>query len=135
MAEPRAVLEQATTIAVVGMSTDEDKASHTVPISLREAGYRIIPVHPDADEIAGEQAYASLLEVPDHVDVVEVFRPAEEAPAIARQAAQIEADALWLQLGISSDEARRIAEEAGLDYVENACMGQERSRHGITKPA
>lgn len=135
MADPRAVLEQATTIAVVGMSTDEAKASHSVPVSLREAGYRIIPVHPTAEEIAGEKAYASLQEVPDHVDVVEVFRPAEEAPAIARQAAQIEADALWLQQGIASDEARRIAEEAGLAYVEDICMGQERSRHGITRSA
>jgi predicted CoA-binding protein len=133
MAEPRAVLEQATTIAVVGMSTDEGKESHAIPISLREAGYRIIPVHPKAEEMAGEKAYASLQEVPEHVDVVEVFRPAEEAPAIARQAAQIEADALWLQLGIVSDDARRIAEEAGMAYVEDACMGQERIRHGITK--
>lgn len=133
MAEPRTVLEHATTVAVVGMSTDEDKAAHAIPISLRDAGYRIIPVHPEAEEIAGERTYASLLEIPDHVDVVEVFRPAEEAPAIARQAAQIEADVVWLQLGIVSEEAGRIAEEAGIGYVEDACMHEELTRHGIAK--
>jgi uncharacterized protein len=133
MADPQTLLERATTIAVVGMSTDEAKPSHGVPVSLRERGFRIIPVHPSAEEIAGERVYASLEEIPEQVDVVEVFRPAEEAPAIARQAAAIGASALWLQLGITSEEARRIAGEAGLDYVEDDCMHQVSQRHDIRK--
>lgn len=135
MADPRTVLEQATTVAVVGMSTDPGKAAHGVPLSLRRAGFRIIPVRPGVDEVAGERAYDSLRDIPDHVDVVEVFRPAEEAPDIAREAVEIGADAVWLQLGLTSQEARRVAEEAGLAYVEDRCMHQEQMRHGITKTA
>jgi uncharacterized protein len=135
MADPRTVLEQARTIAVVGMSTDADKASHHVPVSLRDAGWRIIPVHPEAEEIAGEPAHASLADIDGPIDVVEVFRPADEAPGIARDAVAAGAKALWLQEGITSDEARRIAEEAGLDYIEDACMLKVRTRHGLTRDA
>jgi uncharacterized protein len=132
--EPSKVLEAYRTVAVVGMSTDPDKDSHGVPLALRKAGYRIIPVHPKAQEIAGERAYPTLADVPEPVEIVEVFRPAEEAPGIAGQAVAIGAKALWLQLDIVSEEARRIAEEAGLDYVEDHCMGVERARLGIRKP-
>lgn len=137
MADPRTVLEEARTIAVVGMSTDDDKAAHNVPMDLRDHGWRIIPVHPQAEEIAGERAYPSLPDIPDdvRVDAVQVFRPPEEAPDIARQAAEIGAGALWLQLGIGSDEARQIAEDAGMDYVEDACMHQVRSRYDLRAPA
>jgi predicted CoA-binding protein len=133
MADPKTVLEQATTVAVVGMSTDFDKPAGHVPAQLRDHGFRIIPVHPEADEILGERAYPSLADVPGPVDVVEVFRPAEEAPDIARQAVAIGAKALWLQVGITSPAARGIAEDAGLDYVEDHCMGVERRRFGIEK--
>jgi predicted CoA-binding protein len=92
---------------------------------LQHRGFRIIPVNPKADEILGERAFASLLDIKERVDVVDVFRPATEAPAVARQAVEIGARALWLQLGIKSDEARSIAEAAGLDYVEDHCMGRE----------
>jgi predicted CoA-binding protein len=134
MADPKTVLEQADTVAVVGMSTDPGKPSNHIPAELRDHGFRVIPVHPGADEILGEQAYPSLADVPVPVDVVEVFRPSEEAPDIAREAVAIGAKALWLQRGITSPEARRIAEEAGLDYVEDHCMGVERRRFGIEKP-
>jgi predicted CoA-binding protein len=127
----RALLERARTIAVVGLSGDPRKAAHAIPRQLQAAGYRVIPVNPNLDEVLGERSYASLAEVPDHVDIVDVFRPAKQAPAIARQAAEIGAGAVWLQLGIESDEARRIAEAAGLDYVEDRCIGVERSRYGI----
>jgi len=127
------VLERATTVAVVGCSTDPTKAAHRIPAELADAGYTVIPVHPSAEEILGAHAYRSLTDIPDHVHLVDVFRPSEEAPAIARQAVEIGADALWLQLGIRSDEAHAIADEAGLAYVEDRCAGAERRRLGITK--
>jgi len=109
------------TIAVVGASADPTKAGHRIPAYLRRQGYHILPVNPRGGELFGERAYTSLVELDVSVDVVDVFRPAEEAPEIARQAVELGAKALWLQLGIVSPEARRIAEDAGLDYVENAC--------------
>src|SRR5437870_3563312 len=81
------------------------------------AGWRVIPVNPNADEIAGEKAYASLADVPEPIDVVEVFRPAAEAPRVTREAIAAGAKAVWLQLGIESSEARAIARDAGIDYV------------------
>jgi predicted CoA-binding protein len=127
------ILERSKVIAVVGASTNESKAAFAIPAGLQAAGFTVIPVNPSAAEIFGEKAYASLAEVPVPIDVVEVFRPPDEAPGIARQAVDVGAKALWLQKGIVSPEARRIAAEAGLDYVEDACMGVERSRYGITK--
>ncbi|HZA19895.1 MAG TPA: CoA-binding protein [Actinomycetota bacterium] len=134
MRTPRQIVEQSRTIAVVGLSTDPSKAAHAVPASLQAAGYKLIPVNPNADTVLGEKAYRSLSEITEPVDVVQVFRPAEEAPDIARAAVKIGAKALWLQLGIGSDEARGIAEAGGLDFVENRCMGVERARHDITPP-
>lgn len=122
------ILEYATTVAVVGASRDTAKPSGHIPYVLQNRGFRIIPVNPTAGEILGERTYASLLEIKAPVDVVEVFRPAAEAPIIARQAIAIGAKALWLQLDIKSDEARAIAESAGLDYVEDVCMGRESIR-------
>lgn len=133
MADPKKLLEDARTVAVVGISSDPDKPAFDVPAGLQAAGYRVVPVNPSAEEILGERAYPSLADVREPVDIVEVFRPADEAPAIARQAVEIGAKALWLQQGITSDEARRIATDGGLDYVEDLCMGIERSRHGIVK--
>lgn len=133
MSDPRSILDAATTVAVVGMSTNPNKSAYAVPAGLQSAGFRVIPVNPGADEILGEKAYPSLEEIPDPVDVVDVFRPADEAPGIARAAVAIGAKALWLQKGITSDEARAVAEDGGLAYVENLCMGVERSRYGITK--
>jgi predicted CoA-binding protein len=133
MTEPRAVLEQYRTVAVVGASADPDKEAHQIPRLLKDAGFRVIPVNPKADEIIGERAYKTLADIPAPVEVVDVFRPAAEAADVARQAVEIGAKAVWLQLGIRSEEARRIAEDAGLDYVEDRCMGAETRRHGIRK--
>lgn len=137
MSSPQEILGYARTVAVVGASENPGKSAHRIPVALAEAGFRIIPVNPTADEVFGEQAYATLADVPDDVeiDVVDVFRPSDEAPDIARQAAARGARALWLQAGITSDEARTIAEDAGMDYVEDLCMGTEQRRSGITKPA
>jgi predicted CoA-binding protein len=130
----REVLESATTIAVVGASRDPIKAGGSVPEGLQRRGFRIIPINPFADLLFGERVYPSLAEVPVKVDVVEVFRPAADAADIARQAVAIGAGALWLQLGIVSDEARRIAEEARLDFVEDECMAVTAALYEITKP-
>ena len=93
---------------------------------LLAAGYRVIPVRPrDCDEILGVPCVASLAESEEPIDLVDVFRRSEYTPDVARDAVAVGAKALWLQLGVVSDEARRIAEDAGLDYVENACTAIE----------
>ncbi len=119
------------TIAVVGASADESKAAHRVPRYLQSQGYRIVPVNPRGGKIFGESVFRSLAEIDVPVDVVEVFRPAEEAPEIARQAIAIGAKVLWLQLGIVSEEARRLAESAGLTFVMNRCMGETHELLGL----
>ena len=119
----RKIYGEVKTIAVVGASKNPAKAAHGIPAYLKREGYRIIPVNPAGGEMFGEQARASLSEIDEPVDVVDVFRPAEETPEIARQAAAIGAKVLWLQEGIHSDEAQRIAEEAGMTFVSDTCMG------------
>jgi len=127
------ILRRSRRIAAVGASRDAAKDAGRIPLELRDRGFVVIPVTPNADELWGERAYPSLLEVRGPVDVVDVFRPAEEAPEIARQAVAIGAAALWLQLEIVSDEARAIAAEAGLDFVQDRCMGRESRRLDIRK--
>jgi predicted CoA-binding protein len=131
----REILESARVIAVVGASRDPNKAGGSVPFGLQKRGFRIIPINPYADTLFGERAYRSLAEVPEKIDVVDVFRPAADAPEIARQAVAVGAKALWLQLDIRSDEARRIAESAGLDYVEDECTAVTSSLYRIKKAA
>jgi predicted CoA-binding protein len=133
MSDSRAVLEGATTIAVVGASTTPGKAAYAIPRTLLAAGYRMIPVHRTAREIHGQRAYPNLAAVPEPIDLVDVFRPAAEAPGVTRQAVAVGAKAVWLQLGIVSAEARRIAEDAGLDYIEDLCIGVEVVDLGIRK--
>jgi predicted CoA-binding protein len=119
---PQEILAGARTIAVVGASPKPWRPSHDVMRYLLEQGYDVIPVRPrDCDEVLGIPCVASLAEVGRPVDVVDVFRRAEETPAVARDAVAAGAGALWLQMGIVSDKARAIAETSGLDYVENAC--------------
>jgi len=127
------ILEQATTIAVVGASRDPNKAGGSVPAGLQQRGFRIIPINPFADQLFGERVYRSLSEVPVKIDIVDVFRPATDAPEIARQAVAAGAKALWLQLDIRSDEARRIAEAAGLDFVQDECTAVVSSLYRIRK--
>ena len=129
------ILESARTIAVVGASRDPNKAGGSVPYGLQQRGFRIIPINPYAHTLFGEKVYRSLLDVPEKIDVVDVFRPAADAPEIARQAAAVGAKALWLQLDIRSEEARRVAEAAGMDYIEDECTGVVASLHRIQKSA
>jgi predicted CoA-binding protein len=129
------ILAGATTIAVVGASRDPGKAGGSVPAGLQRRGFRIIPINPYADMLFGERVYRSLLDVPEKIDIVDVFRPAADAAEIARQAAAVGAKALWLQLDIRSDEARRIANAAGMDFVEDQCTAVIASLHSIRKTA
>lgn len=123
------------TIAVVGCSTTEGKAAHDVPAYLLDHGYDIVPVNPFADDVLGRQTYDSLSEIPadTDVDVVEVFRPDEEAPEIVDQVIDRreqcgDVTAVWLQLDIRHDEAAARAEEAGLQFVQDHCMKVEHER-------
>lgn len=130
---PQEILERTKTIAVVGASRDPSKAGGSVPFGLQRRGFRIIPINPYAESLFGERVYRSLLDVPERIDLVDVFRPAADAPEIARQAVAVGARALWLQLDIRSREARRIAEAAGLDYVEDECTAVVSALHQIRK--
>jgi predicted CoA-binding protein len=132
-AGPREILERARTVAVVGASRHPWKAAHSVPAALQACGFRIIPVNPGADELFGERVFPRLADVDVGIDVVDVFRPAAECPAVVEQAIAVAAGAVWLQLGIRSAQARALAAEAGLDYVEDLCIGVEVQRYGIHK--
>ncbi|MDB9232539.1 CoA-binding protein [Halorubrum ezzemoulense] len=126
-------LLDAETIAVVGCSTTPGKAAHDVPAYLQDRGYRVIPVNPFADEVLGEPAYDAVGDVEKEIDIVDVFRPSEEVPEIAeavreRHASRGDAGTLWLQLGISHDEAAAAAEEDGIDVVQDRCLKVEHGR-------
>ncbi|MCW5933860.1 MAG: CoA-binding protein [Fimbriimonadia bacterium] len=124
------ILGKARTIAVVGLSADPQKASHMVASYLQYEGFRVIPVNPTRDEILGMRSYPDLLSIPEPVDGVDVFRPAEECEAIARQAVEMGAKSLWLQLRIVSLRAAEIAEAGGLSVVMDKCMKIEHGRYG-----
>ena len=121
MRSPEQILADARTIALVGASPKSWRASHGVMRYLLDQGYRVIPVRPHVREVLGMRCVASLAEIDEPVDLVDVFRRAEVAPDVARQAVAAGAKAFWLQSGIVSPEARAIALENGLDYVEDAC--------------
>jgi predicted CoA-binding protein len=128
MTNPAELLRRVKRIAVVGCSASPGKDAHDVPLLMLQHGYDIIPVNPKAPEIFGVKAYKTLAEIPGPIDMVNVFRPSEETPDVARQAVAVGAKALWLQLGIANPEAKRIAEDAGLEYVENRCVKIELKR-------
>ena len=125
----RSVLTNSKTIAMVGLSPKKQRPSHFVATYLQYEGYRIIPVNPRASEILGEKAYPDLLAIPEPVDMVDVFRSADECPAIAEQAVAIGAKSLWLQLRVISPEAARIAEAGGLQVVMDRCVKMEHGRY------
>ncbi|MDP9301704.1 MAG: CoA-binding protein [Actinomycetota bacterium] len=128
--ELRALLGAVHTVAVVGLSSNHARPSYQVARYLQEHGYRIVPVNPSEDEVLGEHAYASLMDVPEDlgIEVVDVFRRAEATPEVARQAVAAGARVLWLQEGIVSEEAERIATEGGLDVIMGVCIRKVRAR-------
>lgn len=123
----KAILSGANNIAVVGLSEDPSKTSHLVSEAMQKKGYRIIPVNPNATTILGEKCYPTLADVPEPIDIVNVFRRPEHTPPIAAEAVAAGAKVLWLQLGIANDEAARIAEEGGLTVVMDRCIKVEDS--------
>jgi uncharacterized protein len=135
MRSAQQILAEATVIAVVGASRDPSKPAHSVPLQMLRYGWRIIPVNPFVDEVFGQRAYPTLADIHEPVDLVDIFRPAADAVDIVRQAVAVKAPAVWLQSGIVSAEARRIATEAELDYVEDRCLAVERAIGGLTRLA
>ncbi len=131
--EIRALLERSTTIAVVGASGNPERPSYGVMKTLQHAGFKVIPVNPKETEILGERVYASLADIPVAVDIVDVFRKAEDTPPIADEAVRIKAKAFWLQPGIVSEEAAARASAGGLVVVMDLCVGATVSRLGISK--
>ena len=123
------VLHSAKTIAIVGLSNNQLRASYFVGYYLKRHGYQVIPVNPREPEILGEKSYPSLLDVPVPVDVVNVFRAPSALPAIARDAVAIKAGALWCQFGVINDEGSRIAADAGLTVVVDRCLKVEHARY------
>lgn len=124
----RRILTECHTIAVVGLSAKWHRPSFFAAKYMQDHGYRIIPVNPNYDEILGEKCYPDLASIPESVDMVDLFQRPETTPDYARQAVAIGAKVLWLQLGITNDEARQIAEAGGLDVVEDRCIKIEHAR-------
>ena len=126
--EITAILRQAKTVAVVGISDNEARDSHKVAKYLKEHGYRMIPVNPKCREVLGETCYPGLTDVPEHIDVVDIFRNLEAIPGIVDEAIAVKADVVWMQLGLSHDVAAQKARTAGLQVVMNHCIKIEHSK-------
>ncbi|WP_415381276.1 CoA-binding protein [Halosimplex sp. TS25] len=119
----------ADTIAVVGLSSTPGKAAHDIPAYMREQGYDVIPVNPYADEIFGREPYDSLADVEESVDIVDVFRPSDEVPDIVEEAlAREDVETVWLQLGITNEEAGERVEDADRNFVQDRCLKVEHQR-------
>lgn len=121
------ILQASETVAVVGLSDRPDRVSYMVSQAMQAKGYRIIPVNPNAESILGEKCYATLNDIPEKVDIVNVFRRPEHTPPIAEEAVAIGAKTFWLQLGISSEEAAQIAAQGGLNVIMDRCIKVEDS--------
>jgi uncharacterized protein len=133
--ELKQLLSDTTTIAMVGASSNPDKTSYGIMQKLQSVGYRVIPVNPRESEVLGERAYPSLIDVPERIDIVDVFRRAEDTPGIADEAVTIGAKALWLQTGIASEDAAARARAGGLIVVMDSCIGATHSRLRVPKKA
>jgi predicted CoA-binding protein len=123
------VLHNAKTVAIVGLSKNELRASHFVGYYLKRHGYRVFPVNPREPEILGEKSCRSLLDVPVHVDIVNVFRSPDALPAIAADAVKIGAGTLWCQFGVINEEGARIAEAGGVTVIMDRCIKVEHARY------
>jgi len=116
------ILKRSKTIAVVGLSSNPMRPSHEVTEYMQSAGYRTIPVNPNETEVLGEKSYARLEDVPEKIDLVDIFRRAEHVPEVVESAIRVGANVVWMQLGIESEEAAEKARAAGLAVVEDACI-------------
>ena len=124
------ILAGTKTIAVVGISDKPDRPSHLVAKYLQERGYRVIPVNPLVTEVLGEKAYRSLSEVPERIDLVDVFRKSADVPEIAEEAVRVGARFFWMQEGVESDRAREILDAAGIPWVMDRCVKKELAKRG-----
>lgn len=124
----RRLISGARTVAIVGLSSNELRPSHFVGYYLQRHGYRVVPVNPRETSVLGQPSYPSLTDVPDHIDVVDVFREPAAVPTIAAEAVAIGAGALWLQFGVISEAGAQIARDGGLDVVMDRCMKIEHAR-------
>jgi len=124
------ILSGLKTVAVVGISDKPDRPSHAVAKYLQGRGYRVIPVNPNLTEVLGEKAYKSLEEIPERVDLVDVFRKSADVPEIAEEAVRIGARFFWMQEGVESDRAREILDAAGIPWVMDRCMMKELEKRG-----
>jgi predicted CoA-binding protein len=122
------ILEQSKTIAVVGLSSNPSRASYEVTEYMQSVGYKIIPVNPNETEVLGEKSYARLEDVPEKIEIVDVFRRAEDVPLVVESAIRVGAKVVWMQLGIENAEAAERARAAGLIVVEDACVLVEHRR-------
>ena len=123
------ILRSAKTVAIVGLSNNRLRASYFVGFYLQRHGYQIIPVNPRETEILGQTCYPSLRDVPEHVDIVNVFRAPDALPDIAREAVEIGADALWCQFGVINEEGAQIAEDGGVTVIMDRCLKVEHARY------
>lgn len=124
------ILSGSKTVAVVGISDKPDRPSHVVAKYLQERGFRVIPVNPMLTEVLGEKAYKSLTEIPERIDLVDVFRKSENVPPIAEEAVRIGARFFWMQEGVESDRARDILDAAGIPFVMDRCVKKELAKRG-----
>ncbi len=124
----RRILTDSSTVAVVGLSAKWHRPSFFVAKYLLDHGFTVVPVNPNYDEVLGQKCYPDLASIPQSVDIVDLFQRPQTAPGYARQAIAIGARVLWLQLSVTSEEARRIAEDGNLEFVENKCVKIEHGR-------
>ncbi len=128
IATVRRILSENKTLAVVGLSANESRPSFFAAKYMQDHGYRVIPVNPRYDEVLGEKCYPDLESIPDPVDIVDVFQRSEVVLPIAQSAVSIGAKVLWLQLTVMNDDARKLAQENGLDFVQDRCVKIEYAR-------
>lgn len=124
----RRILRQSRTLAIVGLSAKWHRPSFFAAKYMQEHGYRIIPVNPAYEEVLGEKCYPSLKDIPEEIDIVDCFRKSEDIEPIAKQAIEIGARVLWMQLGVTNEKAARMARDAGLEVVEDRCVKIEHGR-------
>ena len=124
----RRILKQYKTLAIVGLSANWYRPSFFAAKYMQEHGYRVIPVNPAYEEVLGEKCYPSLTEIPEKVDIVDCFRKSEDIEPIAKQAIEIGAKVLWMQLGVTNEKAAKMARDAGLEVVEDRCVKIEHGR-------
>ena len=122
------ILEQSKIIAIVGLSPDKEKASNIVANYLIAHGYRIIPVNPGYDEILGQKSYKSLSDIPEKIDIVDIFMRSEKVLPVVEEAIKLKPRAIWLQLGIINEEAKKLVEDKGITFFMNVCMKQEHEK-------